>query len=169
MAIYHNFWYTKHFILIIFYQITKINFSKILHIILLVMVFISVQLTNTVFTNWFFLSESFTTWSGIYCRSVLRNNIFTENTYIIDTFIKLFNLNYASPNSFFHLNSGLDTQFFDLDTSSNFLKQTIYNHTYKYLFQVSIFDNSSLSVDIILLLVGTFILSSFLFKIKIIF
>ena len=105
----------------------------------------------------------------MYLRSVLHNNIYTENIYVVDTFSRLNGINYTSPSSFFHLNSSIDTQFFNLTTSTNFLKQTIYNHTHLYSFQVAIFDNPSLTVDLTLTLLVAFILTSFLSKIKIIF
>jgi len=153
----YNYVINTYFILFYFYKNFKLNITILLHILLIIMIFLSTQIPNSIFTNWNFINESKITWFNNYYRSSLNNNIFTENTYISSNLNILYSINNTNPNTFFQLNSNIYTQFFDLDTNTNLLKQVIFNHTYLYTFKVTIFDNSSLNVDIVIIIILLFL------------
>jgi hypothetical protein len=93
-----------------------------------------------------------------YYRPYSRSSILTENTYIKNITTSLNYLSSVSINSFFWFTNGIDTQFFELNLNTDLLKQVIYNHTYMYTFNVSIWDVPTLLVDV----VYTFILLYFI-------
>lgn len=122
-----------------------------MHVLILILLILPLYLINIVFTGWELLCESNITWLLVYVRSTLNNNFILTNTDIITNLFSN-NINNINPfNSFFSFNTNLNTQFFELDLDTNMLRQVIYNHTFLYIFKVSIFDISSSIIDIILI------------------
>jgi hypothetical protein len=55
--------------------------------------------------------------------------------------------NLFTTNSFFFFNNNLDNQFFLLDLDDIIVRQSVYNHTYLYMFSVSVYDIASFVTD----------------------
>lgn len=126
-------------------------------------------LQHVLYTEWEFMTTSFIDWYGYYNRLVYRNNITIDNTYVTNSLYESCLTNVQPVVSFFWFHNNLDTQFFLLDLNETALQQSIYNHTYMYLFRVNIYDNPSLITD----LSGIFIIfiyrSTSVYRTKIIF
>lgn len=142
---------------------------KITHITIVILLLLPLSVPNTVCISWELLNESVINWFNSYYRLVFRNNYFTNNVYISDTLNTYKSSNMSTPNSFFWFSNNLDTQFFELDLTTNLLRQVIHNHTYMYTFKVSIWDITPLVVDLYTWFIFINVLYFYTSKFKIIF
>jgi hypothetical protein len=142
---------------------------KITHITIVILLLLPLSVPNTVCISWELLNESVINWFNSYYRLVFRNNYFTNNVYISDTLNTYKSSNVSTPNSFFWFSNNLDTQFFELDLTTNLLRQVIHNHTYMYTFKVSIWDITPLVVDLYTWFIFINVLYFYTSKFKIIF
>lgn len=142
---------------------------KITHITIVILLLLPLSVPNTVCISWELLNESVINWFNSYYRLVFRNNYFTNNVYISDTLNTYKSSNMSTPNSFFWFSNNLDTQFFELDLTTNLLREVIHNHTYMYTFKVSIWDITPLVVDLYTWFIFINVLYFYTSKFKIIF
>lgn len=160
---------TKHIMTFMFYFSQRMQYSYVLHIMLVLLFFTSTQLNNTVYSSWSFITESWNSTLINYTRSVIRNNFFLENMYIVNTVSTLHGNNSQIVNSFFFFTTSIDSQFFELDLNTNLLRQVMYSNNFLYLFKVTIYDIASLSTDLIVIVLTVLLCYLFVTKIKIIF
>jgi hypothetical protein len=140
-----------------------------MHILLILLFITSVTLAYINILGWSCVTGSESNWLMTYGRCSVRNNTLSDNVSIINVLCNLQDTDKVHISSFFKWNSNIDTQFFQLNLTEYTLNQTIYNHTYMYLFKVTIFDNSSLVTDFIFSVLIATIISLFSFKVKIMF
>jgi hypothetical protein len=158
-----------HLYLIICLLFQNISYVKSSHNLLLLVLWLPLLLTPMLVVHWNFLVTAGINWSSLYVRGFLRNNITTDNTYVWDTIPQLNLFNLHTTSSFFWLQTNIDSQFFLLTLSDYSLLQSIYNHSYLYVFNVEIYESSSNLVDIctFILIIHWFYLN--FLKLKIVF
>lgn len=153
---------------IIFTQLKK-PILKFYHSVIVISLVISLYMQELFYIEWNLPTNSLINQTCEYGRSIFRNNVHTENIYILDSVIFLTQNHYTNTSSFLFLYTSFENQFFFLSLNESVLVQSVYNHTYNYMFKVSTYDNSSVLVDscfIIFLIISIYILS---IKFKIIF
>jgi hypothetical protein len=152
-----------------FYVFRQISSTNYFHLLIYTTCLISIYLNYSVYVQWNYATVSTCFTDNTYVRSIWHNNIFTENVYIFDSLTSLSSHKLTNCNSFFSFMHNIDTQFFKLDLTDDSLKQVIHNHTYLYLFSVSVNDKPSLITDLLTSPVVVVIVYIFLRKLKIIF
>jgi hypothetical protein len=155
-------------VLVLIMKITT-TLTKFLHTLVIFIISTNTSLQNTVLVLWEHINESVLNIESLYKRSIYRSNIINENVYIINTLVLLNSTDSLTNNSFFWFCTNLDTQFYQLQLSTDILRQVIYNHTYLYSFKVSTWDNSVILIDLIFTVLFISFLIFFFLKIKIIF
>jgi hypothetical protein len=143
--------------------------TRSLHTLVIFITSTNTSLQNTVLVLWEHINESVINIESIYTRSIYRSNILNENVYTLNTSVLLNSTDNLTSNSFFWFCTNLDTQFYQLQLSTNTLRQVIYNHTYLYSFKVSTWDNSVIPIDLIFTTLFTSFIIFYFLKIKIIF
>lgn len=150
-----------------FLYVSHSTVNKYFHILLVLLLTLPITLQYILMSYWE-LNTPVVNWLNTYWRLLVRNSFFLENTDIYLLTSTLSNLSYCTPTSFFSFSHNLNTQFFALNLSENLLHQTIYNHTYLYLFSVTVSDNPSLVTDMCILLILLFIFVISRAKVKIV-
>jgi hypothetical protein len=151
------------------YDVRNLTLNTYSHLIIWLLLFSSIYLSSSLYTQWFYINQSTTDWMLIYKRSQIYNNLFFENTYALSTYVSINHTYLSNANTFFWFHNNPDTQFFQLILNENLLNQIIHNHAFMYLFQVLIIDTSSLLTDNIFSPLILLIFYMFFFKTKIIF
>jgi hypothetical protein len=167
--LYHTLGLMTSYTPILIYYVRYISINYLFHILLIILFYGSIYLQNTIFIQWKHYASSHTNWYSIYFRNIYRNNILTENINVTTVINPLYKNLMYTPNSFFWFQSSLDAQFFSLELDQSLLRQVIYNHSYLYVFNVSIYDIASSIVDLIFTIVLLFTCVLFFIKHKIIF
>lgn len=154
---------------ILMYNSTKPTTAILLHNTLILLFLVSILNTNTLYTNWFYWTESNLNWHGFYNQTISKINLFFENITMSTAVTPLHSNKQNTPNTYFWFSSNLETQFFLLDLNDNMLRQTIYSHVYMSVFSVSIYDLATNLVDIINSVVWYTFFTTFTRRIKIVF
>lgn len=164
-----NFYNIIHLNPLVLYFVPRTYYFTTFHILILITFISSIYLDYSLYTIWEYFNMSNVSWQGIYKRSLNTSNIIFDNIYISNSVPTLNSNTLLNSNSFFWFDNSLNSQFFMLDLNEILLKQSVYNHTFLYTFNISVYDISSLVSDIPILILTVITLYFYFKKIKIIF
>jgi hypothetical protein len=151
------------------YLLPRTYYFIVLHVLLFIIFLSPIYINQSLYILWEYSNLSNTSWQSVYKRGLYSSNIILDNIYIINSNLNLNSNTLLNLNSFFWFDNSLNSQFFMLDLNEVLLKQSIYNHTFLYTFNVSVYDTSSIVSDIPVINLFFIIIYFYFKKSKIIF
>lgn len=121
---------------------------NLIHLLLILAFVYPTYLLNTIFIFWDLHVQNTINYSFKKIRNNFTNLFFLENLYIYNLFINLqANNNIVTLNSPLWITFSTNFQFFNTTLSDQILEQSIFSSIFNYIFQVTIYDLSTLIID----------------------
>lgn len=139
--------------LYLFIYIYRNFIINILHTLILTFFIISIYLNYSSFTTWNYSNSNTICYKFNYYRNFFTNLVVIDGLYTLNNLYIYFGQTFIDIiNSFLWIKPNLTIQLFHLNLDSIFTNQTISDHTYNYIFQLSIKDLSIIIIDSIYIL-----------------